>query len=157
MDPISHLLIGKLLTAYESSPAADAAAIILFSFLPDLFQIPLYLRLGRERGRKLWIPADADWRGYRSSRWALWWEIPHSILFAVLVVAPIVLLLGLTPLAIVAYLLHIIVDIPTHRGEWAVRPFFPFKYKVQGFTDAWRWSWGKMAVAWVALALMLLL
>jgi membrane-bound metal-dependent hydrolase YbcI (DUF457 family) len=68
-----------------------------------------------------------------------------------LIIIPLVIWLRLPRLAILAYLSHILLDLPTHTGEWGVKPFYPFPFMVNGFTDAWAWPFSYMAISWVVL------
>ncbi len=157
MDSISHILIGKLLAS--SSKYSKKAVLItaFFSFLPDLSSIPMYLYLGYIKMRPFWIPYNSDWNGLRESnplRSSLW-DIPHSLFFAVLIILPIVLYFKLPKIVFFAYLLHIFIDIFTHTGEWAVKPFYPFSYKIEGFTNAWFWPLWAMALSWLILIVLI--
>lgn len=88
------------------------------------------------------------------------WEIPHSVFCIVLMIVPLVLWLRLPKLTIVSYSSHLMLDLLTHTGEWAVKPFYPLEWTVAGFADAWAWpirdmmiSWGVLATLIVSLAL----
>ena len=155
MDIVSHALIGGVLSSSAKFSERSAFTIVLFSILPDLPQVFVYPFLGYIKKRFLWIPRNSDWKGFRAlyPRWYLFLDIPHSIFFALLIILPIVLAFNLPKMAFIAYLLHIFVDLPTHTEEWAVKPFFPLKYKFKGFTDAWAWPLSKMATSWVILSL----
>lgn len=160
MDLVSHALMGTCIAAAtpEGLTWRSAAMYAAASLAPDLFFVPLGLALGRANRRLLWIPRAADWMGCRARyprATALSWDAPYSILGASLAM----LALGAWSwwLAL-AYGLHIAVDYPTHHGEWAVRPLFPFsKRQWQGFSSAWEWPLPAMALAWAVLGLLLVL
>jgi hypothetical protein len=155
MDIISHGLVGNVFKEFDRSGSwKDKAVIVAFAFLADVpVMLLMYPLLGREHGRAFWIPRDLDWVGARAAHpvWAMSWEVPHSIFFWLLVIIPLVFWLRLPKLAILSYLSHILLDLPTHTGEWGVKPFYPFGYMVNGFTDAWAWPISYMAVAWAVL------
>jgi membrane-bound metal-dependent hydrolase YbcI (DUF457 family) len=159
MDGVSHVLMGCCIAAASQGGLTWHSAIAYgaMSLAPDLFFVPLGVMLGREHHRTLWIPRAADWIGTRERRplaTVLSWDAPYSILGTIAVSLAIAKLLGLG-LAI-AYALHIVIDYPTHAGEWAVRPAFPFsKRTFQGFANAWEWPLAKMAGAWGVLAVIL--
>ncbi|MGC9968690.1 MAG: metal-dependent hydrolase [Minisyncoccia bacterium] len=159
MDVVSHILIGTVLGSASAASPGDIATITLFSLLPDLFQIPLYLRVGEEYHRYFWISHDKDWRGFRGHHpfWSDLWEIPHSLLFLVFIITPFVLYFHLPRMAIAAYFSHIFMDIWTHKGEWRMKPFYPFRWEINGLTNMWAWSWRKMLVSWAVLVALLMM
>ncbi len=157
MDIISHALTGRLLVP-KSANRRDKWSVCLFGALPDVFQLPLYAYLGVRNGRPLGIPLNEDWAGFRSSPLvAALWEIPHSILFLIAVVVPLVCILRLNRVLIGAYALHIGVDVFTHSGEWAVKPLYPLQVAFSGFTDAWMWPLYQWLLSWMALAILIIL
>ena len=151
MDIVSHILIGKLIS-FNKNKLTQIWAMV-FSFLPDLGQIPFYIFLGYKNTRPFFFPLNSDWEGARALYPFLTalWDIPHSFLFALIIILPIVILFKLPKIAFLAYLLHLIIDIPTHAGEWAVKPFYPFNFLIGGFTDAWAWPLWLMALCWIIL------
>ena len=153
MDIVSHVLIGGALAVPVANSAQEVGIITLFSVLPDLFQIPLYLRIGSLYHRSFWISHSYDWKGFRKAHplWSELWEIPHSLLFLVFIVVPLVMIFDLPLMAMAVYFLHIFVDGFTHRGEWALKPLYPFSYKERGFTNAWAWGGRRMVISWIVL------
>ena len=155
MDIVSHALVGNIFKEFARSPSAkDKLIIILFAFLPDIpVMFLMYPLLGHANGRPFWIPYNSDWAGARSAHpiWSMSWEIPHSLLFLLLVITPLVFWFRLPKFAIASYLSHILLDLPTHTGVWGVKPFYPLHYMVNGFTDAWAWPFSYMAISWVVL------
>ena len=157
MDIVSHALIGRaLVTQKDTKP--DILWVSLFGALPDFFQFPLYIVVGYLHNRPFFFPMTSDWNGFRSAHpvWSLLWEIPHSYLFLLLVVTPLILYFKLNKLAILSYGLHIFVDLFTHTGEWAVKPLFPLSYTFPGFTDAWAWNYLYYPVVWLVLILIII-
>ena len=152
MDIVSHALIGKIISLPEKSKR-PVFWIIFFSVLPDFFQLPFYFFLGYINKRPFLIPHNSDWEGVRNLYPVLDFiqAMGHSFLFALLIILPIVLILKLPKLAFWAYIVHLLIDLPTHTGEWAVKPFYPFNYSVNGFTDAWSWPLWTMAISWIIL------
>jgi hypothetical protein len=151
MDTLSHALIGKIISTPENNKR-NIFWIVFFSILADLFLIPVYIYLGYINNRFLWIGFNGDWDGLRISHpfLVLLNDIPHSLIFAFLIILPAILLFKLPKLAFFAYLFHILIDIPTHTGEWAIRIFYPLNdYSIKGFTDAWQWPIKYMAICWI--------
>ena len=154
MDLVSHALVGNIFKeASRVNSIRDKIIVVSFAFLPDLPVLLVYLLLGHEKGRPYWIPYNSDWMGVRAAHpiWAALWEIPHSLLFLILVIAPLVVWLKWPKMAIASYLSHIVLDIPTHTGEWAVKPLFPLSLSTSGFTDAWAWPIPYMVISWLVL------
>ena len=133
--------------------------ITFFSFLPDLSQITIYLYLGLINSRLFFIPLNADWDGFRvlHPSWSSIWEIPHSIFFALLLIFPIILIFKLPKMALVSYLSHIFIDLFTHAGEWGIKIFYPLPYKIDGFTNAWSWSFINIFSSWIILTLIIII
>jgi len=152
VDFISHILIGKIISSYKEKKSQFWA--MFFSFLPDLSLIPFYLILGFENNRVLFFPYNQDWAGTSISHYFLssLYFLQHSFLFAFIFVLPIILYFRLPKIAFFAYFFHILIDIPTHTGEWAIKIFYPFNYAINGFTDAWSWPFFMMFVLWVILS-----
>jgi len=151
MDIVSHILIGKILSFNKKKKAQFWA--MFFSLLPDLSQIPFYLVLGYENARPFLFPLNSDWIGARQLHPILsaLWEAPHSLFFAILIILPIIIFFKLPKIAFFSYVIHLIVDIPTHSGEWAIKIFYPIDYTINGFTDAWAWPvWG-FILSWIIL------
>lgn len=158
MDFISHIFVGKIFQTASNLNSLKARTIVItFAFLPDIPVGFIYLLLGRANNRPFWIPYNSDWIGVRETHpwWAATWEIPHSLFFGVLFIIPLVLYLNWPKIAIVSYFSHILLDLFTHTGEWGVKPFYPFNYIVNGFTDAWAWPLCYMMISWIILSMMI--
>ncbi|KKR23662.1 MAG: hypothetical protein UT53_C0010G0016 [Candidatus Yanofskybacteria bacterium GW2011_GWD2_39_48] len=155
MDVISHILIGRGIATPSGIPKRNVYFITFFSFLPDLPQIAIYLYLGFINSRPFFMPLNTDWNGFRALHplWSAIWEIPHSIFFALLIILPVILIFRLPKMALVVYLLHIFIDLFTHTGEWGTKIFYPLHYKIDGFTNAWSWSFINIFSSWIILTL----
>jgi len=154
MDFISHGLIGATLGLLDKNRTKKKVlAISFFSVLPDIFQIPYYLGLGYIKHRPCYWPNIEDWTNFRGTHPVLdaFWDIPHSLFFVLIVIFPLVKFLKKTNLLIYAYILHILIDIPTHTGEWGVKIFFPFNFQIPGITDAWAWGIDYFIISWATL------
>ena len=42
----------------------------------------------------------------------------------------------------IAYLSHLLLDLPSHTGIWGMAPFWPYPMLVNGWFDAWAWGPG---------------
>lgn len=160
MDIISHILIGKIVSFFDRKTKRAGFWTILFSFFPDLFQLPAYIYLGYINNRFFLIPKNIDWdhaRNLYPLLHAFTWEIPHSIFFLFLIIFPAVLYFKLPKIAFFAYFLHIIIDIPSHAGEWAIKPFYPINYTINGFANAWAWPFKTFFYSWIFLVLIIIL
>lgn len=144
--------MGKLV-APKNTLRRESLLFMTFGALPDLFQIPLYLFVGYMSARPYFFPLTEDWEGIRDSfpSWMLLWELPHSLLFALFIIFPLIYIFNLPLKLILAYVLHIVVDIFTHSGEWSVKPFFPYDLTIEGFTDAWSWNPLLYPVSWLVI------
>jgi len=158
MDIISHALIGKIFCYFDKKAKNKNWQIILFSILPDFVIFPFYIVLGKENQRFLWIAQNQDWTGASLTHPILTdtYNITHSIIFALLVILPVILFFKLPKSAFYVYLVHIIVDIFTHTGEWAIKIFYPFNFSINGFTDVWIWPFSSMIILWAMLSAIIL-
>ncbi|MBC7863859.1 MAG: hypothetical protein IAF38_12865 [Bacteroidia bacterium] len=154
MDVASHALVGVAIGLIEKNRTKKTILkTSFFSFLPDIFQLPYYLAVGNSKNRSFNWPQPEDWTGFRGTHPFLdtLWNVPHSIFFLLLVIIPIIKLSKQSNFLIIAYLSHILIDIPTHTGEWGVKFLFPFNLTVSGFTDAWAWSLNALIISWAVL------
>jgi membrane-bound metal-dependent hydrolase YbcI (DUF457 family) len=162
MDIISHALIGRVIstTVSRNSRKPKIAWFIFFSILADIPFIPYYLILGYENRRQFFIPLNSDWIGASISHPFLdlfLREIFHSFVFTFLVIFPLVWLFKLPKGVFLVYLIHLLIDIPTHSGEWAIKPFYPFSnYSINGFTDAWSWPIKYMITSWIIILMIII-
>ena len=151
MDILSHILIGEIIALPTQSTVKNNLWVVGFSYLPDLPQIILYLYVGFLKKRFLWIPKNQDWYKIplrdKHKFWVSLWDMPHSFLFWLIVIIPIVFIFNLPLACVVSSLMHLIIDLLTHKGLWAVRPLFLVKQKLKGITNAWEWSFKKIFVS----------
>jgi len=162
MDAGSHILMGCIIATQTGSgiTAFSGVTIGLASILPDLYFIPMAVKLGREHKRKFWIPHSRDWNDCHT-KYPCWtavsWDAPYSI-FATILACTIIALIP-HPLSwawAVGYGLHVIVDYFTHSGEWANMPFFPLsRWKVPGLVSAWDWGLSNTILSWAVLGIIL--
>lgn len=153
MDIVSHGLVGAL-CRYAGKRQGSLAGAALFGIMPDIPVLFVYALLGRENGRRFWIPQNSDWDGVREAHpiWTAMWDIPTSLTFFAFIVIPVLLYLRLPWVYGLAYLSHVVLDVLTHTGEWAVRVFYPVPLAVEGFTDAWSWHPAYWLACWAILA-----
>jgi len=154
MDFISHGLVGITIGLLDNKKTKKKIlATSFFSVLPDIFQIPYYLGLGYIKDRPFNWPKLEDWTNFRGVHPFLdaFWDIPHSFLFLVIIIIPLVKYFKKSNFYIYAYLSHILLDIPTHTGEWGVKVFYPLNIKLNGFTDAWAWDYDYFFISWASL------
>lgn len=158
MDIVSHAIIGRAVVTPKST-RKEASIIVFFAILPDIFQIPTYIFLGYVNNRFLFFPHNDDWIGFRDAypHWSQLWEIPHSLFFLIAIIWPVMVWLKLPKVVMLAYFLHIFVDIFTHTGEWAVKPFYPLNFTIEGFTDAWAWHFYFYPISWVLLGVVVII
>jgi membrane-bound metal-dependent hydrolase YbcI (DUF457 family) len=151
MDIITHALIGEIIFLLSGGTPTTNFLIILFSVIADIVHIPFYLILGKKNNRKFYIAKKEDWEEIdkKYKFFTILYNITHSIFFAIFIILPVILFFKLSIWIFFAYLLHIIVDIFTHKGESAIKFFWPFKFKIEGFSDAWTWPTKKMVHSWI--------
>lgn len=154
MDFISHGLIGTTVGLLQKDYSKKSVLkTTFFGVLPDLFQIPYYFALGHLKNRPFNWPQVSDWDGFRGTHpWldALW-DVPHSLLFAFVLVLPLIKFFKQSNFLFYAYLVHLLIDIPTHTGEWGVRFLWPLNLKLSGLTDAWAWDYDFLVISWATL------
>jgi len=157
MDEISHALIGRIISINPKNSKKDVFWTIFFSVLPDIPFIAFYVFLIYINGR---FPLNSDWINATSlypNLNIITNLIPHSLVFAFLIILPIVFLFKLPKLALYAYVIHILIDIPTHTGEWSSKIFYPLSnYGINGLTSAWQWPIKYMFISWLVLILVII-
>lgn len=161
MDVLSHALIGKIISFFDKKAnfKFNSWWVIFFSIAPDLVLIPFFLILGKEKERFLWIAQNVDWAGATTAHNLLsaTYNTTHSLFFLFLIILPIIFYFNLPKSCFFAYLSHIIIDVFTHNGEWAIKIFYPLNYQPNGFTNAWEWSFYSMVICWIILSLIIFL
>ncbi|HIK01499.1 TPA: hypothetical protein H1008_00065 [archaeon] len=108
---------------------------MLFSIGPDIPQALILYPLLAYKHKRIILPLDGDWKNFSKSAWSHLYFAPHSLLFVA-----ILSFSDFSAFFIGLYSLHILVDIPTHTGEWSIRLLWPASWKLEGFFDAWKRS-----------------
>ncbi|MFN0202395.1 MAG: hypothetical protein ACKVTZ_12790 [Bacteroidia bacterium] len=160
MDILSHYLTGRLLATTQKYTYKQRVCISFFGFLPDVSQLLLYPLLVWILPRPYYFPANDDWIGVAEKHpWFTFaYEFPHSIPFMMLFVLPFIWYFQLPKMCLAAYFSHLLLDIPTHTGEWSTKIFCPSQYYyIEGFTDAWAWGLPAFSLCWMLLTTILLL
>ena len=159
MDIITHALVGRVVgRVFDKTPSPQSLNLAaLGGVAPDLLQIPLYLYLGHINDRPFNYPDSADWVGARAEHplWMLWWLIPHSLFFVLLIIYPLIRRFPIPRTFMYAYISHIILDIPSHTGEWATAPLYPIPLSLDGVADVWDWYPLYYIIFWIPLILLL--
>lgn len=154
MDGISHLIVGRLVATTQKMTQKHKMLVATFGYLPDLSQIVLYPLLVWIIPRPYYFPANEDWIGIADKHpWFTFaYEFPHSFLFVLLILLPMVWYFQLPKLCILSYISHLILDIFTHTGEWATKILLPSRYYyIEGYTDAWAWTFKGFSLSWAIL------
>ncbi|MFH0816634.1 MAG: hypothetical protein V1934_07455 [Methanobacteriota archaeon] len=146
MDPIFHLLFTNLYARDERW--RDEA--LVFSVLPDLgfLLIELYLFF--------YVTASVNYADAMATvpqSLLVVYRLFHSLLVFGIVAAIVWRVRPRLLPALLAWLLHILVDIPVHEGTFTTRVLYPVLPGVQ----LQGWSWGTPAVVFSAYALLLAL
>ncbi len=140
MDIGTHLATGLLASTLVEHPTAKALCV-LGSVIPDMAQVPYYLYRICKKDWKLWRHMKKDGPdAYHPSWERKIYYLLHSFVFlgflyglSFLLKNP--LILGFA----IGYTTHILLDIPTHKGEAANRPFYPFAtFHIDGYMDWWK-------------------
>lgn len=137
MDPLSHLVMTRILVGKERS-------VLIAGLAPDIPFYSTYLP---------WLIASRQLLpAIRQNSWPdppTWMYVPHHISHSLFVMSSLALILrwttGQWPRWIGAWLLHILVDIPTHAQRyWAPQFLWPCsRITVDGL------SWPTMLIAWL--------
>jgi len=144
MDFVCHALvgasIGELAPRRISNRQLKGA---LAGMSPDIMNVFSYFYLGFRQGNPIPIASAED---FKSNPWIVdhwtWipWEISHSFLFWGLFVMPLIFLFRAPVMIGLAYLSHLILDLPSHTGIWSAVPLYPIQIRYEGWFDAWAWS-----------------
>lgn len=150
MDVFAHGLWSYQLVGKRSRRVLLAVA---FGVLPDLFAFtPFFFQQVFSGGLALAHPENVHIPDYVYRLY----DVSHSLIVAALTLGAIRLLCGNLPLYLLAWPLHIVMDIPTHSRAFFPTPFlWPISsYKVDGI--AWSTPW-LMILNYSAIALVFLL
>ena len=130
---------------------------VAWGVLPDLatFLIPAVVRIGR------WLtgysPTLLPDRASPRFDW-VWplYNATHSAVLFTLIFGAICLYLRRPPLEMLGWALHIVIDVFTHRGWFAVKFLWPLSdYHINGLAWETPWflaaNWGALAAVWLLL------
>lgn len=156
MDVFYHALTGIAIS--KSMGGADPALAAAAAVLPDIVgTIPFYyykIQQARQSPQATFVPslfALLTSSKFANATDAASYHITHSLFTA----------LGLTILAYfifpnswhilsLCYISHILIDIPTHDGEFATRMFYPWNTRFQ-YGKNWAKSWRMSLAFWLYL------
>lgn len=115
MDIITHAVVGAITGATMGHPIIGAVAAV--------------------------VPDSALWLGRRPARPPALYSAAHGLLAPCLFAAITMALFGPLISAVVffSWLSHIVLDIPTHEGEWSPRLFWPDTRPVFAGYEEWEW------------------
>jgi membrane-bound metal-dependent hydrolase YbcI (DUF457 family) len=156
MDIVSHALIGATIASAVTHEPTVIIWFMFYSVFPDIVQFPLYLIVGKRNGR--FFPRAEDWQNVpmNDPTRIIFYDIPHSFLFLLLVAFPITYLFKFPIFLLLGYGTHLLLDLFTHGDKWTTKPLYPFPLKVTGYTDAWNWNWKRIGPVWAILILLIL-
>lgn len=85
-----------------------------------------------------WVYNEIDYRRSGVKRWQDWCDripeymvVPYRVAHSALIVVPVCAYAGAWEF-LAGWAVHVIMDLPTHRGRMQQQPFYPIK---------WRWPW----------------
>lgn len=142
MDLFSHALWGITIIRHRQLLVLVIGASILpdVGTLPQVFEVlRAYYRDYRKGIRRSFRQLSADWRDIVPSKFALDFYFVFHSLFAWLIFSLLLLLFARNYLVLsLAYLGHLLIDIPTHHEA---KPFYPFSdFRLRGiyfFDNKW--------------------
>jgi hypothetical protein len=157
MDILSHALWTNLL--FADAPLPVRATAIALSVLPDAIAFaPTTVRHFFARRKGVVKPAKAGGppASLHFDRWAYRsYDVTHSLPVWTLVFGVCYWVMQAVPWALLAWLVHILVDIPTHTRSFFGTPFlWPFSnYKFDGISWGERWfmrlNYGSLLVMYI--------
>ncbi len=128
MDVLFHLVSGLMLAKIFQNE--NVLAVLIFSVLPDLLGAAYFnLLCIKNAPKKSLVKFIGEWKR-RSHFYGTWdkfaYRITHSIVGWVFITSLAYLFLKNFEILSLAYLIHILIDLPTHEGEISPRLFYPF-------------------------------
>ena len=152
LDTATHALIGLILGELAPKDIKHRRLIGLsFGMLPDITNVLLvHPYLGWLAGRSIPFALGIDFINFPEilDHWTYHvWLLSHSLLFWAVVFGPIWKRNRTVQLASIAYLSHVLADIPSHTGAYGLEPFYPIPYVFDGWFDAWLWGPGFIAAS----------
>ena len=147
MDILAHALWTNLL--YQPTSGIDRLLPIALGVAPDLIPFtPMMIRVAIKRQSRLWNRVNKD-TFETIGRTTPWWvyrlyDLTHSIPVWCVGFVTWWWLAGVVPWAAFAWLIHILVDIPTHSRAFFPTPFlWPLcNYNFDGISWGERWFMG---------------
>ena len=132
MDVIYHALVGAAIAESTGSPYIQSSA--LFAVLPDLVGAApfIYYKLTArpKEAPHTWLQNVKECvysNTFTNSIDRIMYGITHSLVFALLVSLLSYLFFPAAWATLsLSYISHIIIDIPTHEGDFATRIFYPY-------------------------------
>ena len=122
-----------------------------FAMLPDITNVLLvHPYLGWLAGRDIPFALGIDFINHPEilDHWTYHvWLLSHSLLFWAVVFLPIWRKSRTVRLAAVAYVSHVLADIPSHSGAYGLEPFYPIPFIFDGWFDPWLWGAGPIALS----------
>ncbi|MBI5466831.1 MAG: hypothetical protein HY975_01285 [Candidatus Kerfeldbacteria bacterium] len=149
MDLITHALLGAAIAPHEGL----AGPMAISGIVPDLWTLPPlieYLVRHRSRYRNeefwKWIPGRYDE--------LTWWS--HSVVPLGLA-ASLGIASGVSPWLFLPWLLHLLIDIPTHASSRTGYLLYPFsRWQPLGrFNWYDRWGWSLLAIGGLSVIVVL--
>lgn len=155
MDVGTHLATGLVISTFFHDPVAKNACVI-GSVLIDVTMIPIYMhRFAINKDWKVWHYLGHEKHEPPPKKFMNVYYFFHSFVF---VIALFLTAWYFGDMAVFAFglgvLSHILWDIPTHRKEWANRPFYPFlELSIEGHGNWWKKPkyMGTMMILWAIL------
>ncbi len=145
LDTVTHALIGLIVGEMAPKDIKHRRLIGLgFGVLPDITNVVLvHPYLGWLAGREIPFAVGIDFVNHPEilDHWTYHiWLLSHSLLFWAIVFLPLWRKGRAAKLSAVAYLSHVLADIPSHSGAYGLEPFYPIAYIFDGWFDAWLWG-----------------
>lgn len=133
MDFFAHIIWSIII--FHKTPYTGL--VVFFGVLPDLFSWTIYMFYSLFKRKKFRSPNPSD-----LPNWVhLLYGITHSIFVFAWVGLIILIILGYIPIFFWAWLIHILLDIPTHSRDFLPTPFlWPVsKWKFPGINWGNKW------------------
>lgn len=152
MDTLTHAIVGLILGEMAPKDIKHRRKIGLgFGVLPDITNV-LFVHpyLGWLAGRDIPFALGVDFLRHPEilDHWTYHvWLLSHSLLFWAVVFLPLWRKNRAMKLGALAYLAHLIADLPSHTGAYGLEPLYPVPYVFDGWFDAWLWGPGPIGAS----------
>ena len=145
MDVFTHFIIGASIGEIAPKDIKNRHAIgASFAILPDITNVIfVHPYLGWLAGHTIPFAVSQDFINHPEilQHWTYQtWLFSHGFIFWSFFVLPFWNKHRAAPLAILGYLSHILMDLPSHTGIFGLQPFYPFPFIFNGWFDAWLWG-----------------